>query len=112
MHKMPFVWRSKTRSEANSSISQTLTLNVFFDDHYFPHIKVSKKETKHDWSIYNKHMRAQLGRYLIVDLTNPVLDVWVHAKVNCGWQSGPALMSKKASSLWRSAKVGAAGQLF
>ena len=83
---MPFVWQSKTRNEANSSISQTLTLNLFFDDHYFPHIKVAKKEIKHDWSIYNKHMRAQLGRYLIVDLTNPVLDVWVREQIVTGYQ--------------------------
>ena len=86
MHKMPFVWQNKTHNEANSSISQTLTLNVFFDDHYFPHIKVAKKETKHDWSIYNKHMRAQLGRYLIVDLTNPVLDVWAREQIVAGYQ--------------------------
>ena len=83
---MPFVWQNKTHNEANSSISQTLTLNVFFDEHYFPHIKVAKKETKHDWSIYNKHMRAQLGRYLIVDLTNPVLDVWVREQMLSGLQ--------------------------
>ena len=47
---MPFVWQSQSRSNANSSISKILTLNVFFDDHYMPHIKVAKKETKHDSS--------------------------------------------------------------
>ena len=83
---MPFVWQSQSRSNANSSISQVLTLNVFFDDHYIPHITVAKKETKHDWSIYNKHMRAQLGRYMLQDITNPVMDVWVREQIVAGYK--------------------------
>ena len=83
---MPFVWQSQSRSNANSSISKILTLNVFFDDHYIPHITVAKKETKHDWSIYNKHMRAQLGRYMLQDITNPVMDVWVREQIVAGYK--------------------------
>ena len=83
---MPFVWQSQSRSNANSSISKILTLNVFFDDHYMPHIKVAKKETKHDSSIYNKHMRAQLGRYVLQDITNPVMDVWVREQIVAGYK--------------------------
>jgi site-specific recombinase XerD len=86
MPVMPFVWQSQSRSNANSSISQVLTLNVFFDDHYIPHITVAKKETKHDWSIYNKHMRAQLGRYMLQDITNPVMDVWVREQIVAGYK--------------------------
>ena len=86
---MPFVWQSQSRSNANSSISKILTLNVFFDDHYMPHIKVAKKETKHDWSIYNKHMRAQLGRYMLQDITNPVIDVWVREQCLSSGFLGP-----------------------
>ena len=51
-----------------------------------PHIKVAKKETKHDWSIYNKHMRAQLGRYVLQDITNPVMDVWVREQIVAGYK--------------------------
>ena len=83
---MPFVWQSRSHSNANSSISKMLTLNVFFDDHYMPHIKVAKKETKHDSSIYNKHMRAQLGRYVLQDITNPVMDVWVREQIVAGYK--------------------------
>ena len=86
MPVMPFVWQSQSRSNANSSISKILTLNVFFDDHYMPHIKVAKKETKHDSSIYNKHMRAQLGRYVLQDITNPVMDVWVREQIVAGYK--------------------------
>ena len=63
-----------------------LTLSLFFDEHYFPHVKVAKKESKHDWSTFNTHLRASLGHYKLDELTNPVLDVWVREQVVAGYQ--------------------------
>lgn len=78
--------RSKTTDHKHSSIDDQITVNAFFDDHYFPHAQATKRLTHHDWSIYNKHMRPSLGRYLMRDLTNPVLDVWVREQLVAGYQ--------------------------
>lgn len=83
---IPFLNRIKSKNDKHSSIVEQLTLNLFFDDHYFPHAQANKRITHHDWSIYNKHIRASLGRYLLHDLTNPVLDVWVREQLVNGYQ--------------------------
>lgn len=75
-----------TRRDASCSLQHTLTLNAFFDQHYFPHVKVTKKQIKHDWSVYNTHLRAQLGSYPMQDITNPMLDVWVREQVVAGYK--------------------------
>jgi integrase len=75
-----------SRSDSNRQPVQRLTLNQFFDDHYFPHAKVSKSQWHHDWSIYNTHMRLKLGQYVLADLKNMVLDVWVREQVVAGYQ--------------------------
>jgi hypothetical protein len=43
-----------SRSDSNRQPVQRLTLNQFFDDHYFPHAKVSKSQWHHDWSVSGK----------------------------------------------------------
>ena len=83
---MPFFKRSNSTEPKRSSVDDQITVNQFFDDHYFPHAKATKRLTHHDWSVYNKHMRASLGRYLMRDLTNPVLDVWVREQLLAGYQ--------------------------
>lgn len=70
----------------NEGIGKKLTLSLFFDEHYFPHAQATKRLTHHDWSIFNTHMRASLGKYLLDDLTNPVLDVWVREQLVAGYQ--------------------------
>jgi len=82
-----FLNHSVNHKYKHRSNVQHLTLNLFFDEHYFPHAKVSKRQSHHDWSIYNTHLRTQLGSYLLADLTNPVLDVWVREQVLRGYQN-------------------------
>lgn len=75
--------------KANSHSHQQqrqITLNSFFDEHYFPHVAVTKRQTKHDWSVFNTHVRKQLGYYLLNELTNPLLDIWVREQVVKGYQ--------------------------
>jgi integrase len=81
-----FFKRSSSTDHKHSSVDDQITVNQFFDDHYFPHAQATKRLTHHDWSIYNKHMRPSLGRYLMRDLTNPVLDVWVREQLVAGYQ--------------------------
>ena len=83
---LPFIKRKQsTRSKHNRS-RETLTLNQFFDEHYFPHIDAIKRQPHQDWSVYNSHIRRQLGHYLLTDLTNPDLDVWVREQMLDGLQ--------------------------
>ena len=77
--------RNKSRDNSRSR-QQCLTLNQFFDQHYFPHAKVAKAQHKHDFSTYNTHMRLVLGDYLLVDLKTAVLDVWVREQIVAGYQ--------------------------
>ena len=81
-----FFRQTKTTDLQRSSTAPLLTLNAFFDQHYFPHAKATKRLSYHDWSIYNTHMREQLGSYTLDELTNPVLDVWVREQVVKGYK--------------------------
>lgn len=83
---IPIFKRSQSSTNSKSSIVKRVTLNHFFDEHYFPHCRVSKAQFHHDWSVYNTHMRAQLGHYYLDELTNPVLDVWVREQVVAGYK--------------------------
>jgi len=78
-----FVFSKTTKSKdtVQNRLGEKITLNQFFDEHYYPHIEITKRQPKHDWSIYNSHIRRELGQYLLDDLTNPVLDVWVREQV-------------------------------
>lgn len=75
---------SKISSSKRHRIQQQLTLNVFFDEQYFPHVKVSKAQPHQDYSVFNTHVRQTLGKHYVVELTNPVLDVWVREQVVAG----------------------------
>ena len=83
---LPFIKRSASNSSKHNRLDEALTLNQFFDEHYFPHAEASKRQPHHDWSVYYTHIRRQLGHYLLTDLTNPVLDVWVREQVLSGLQ--------------------------
>jgi integrase len=78
-----FVFSKNTKSKDNmqNRLGEKITLNQFFDEHYYPHIELTKRQPKHDWSVYNSHIRRELGHYFLNELTNPVLDVWVREQV-------------------------------
>ena len=83
---IPFLGRSKTSSAQHSKVSDAITVSVFFDDHYYPHAQSTKGAPEIDWHVFNKHIRPSLGRYLMRDLTNPVLDVWLREQLVAGYQ--------------------------
>jgi len=60
---LSFLSRNKTQHDKHSRMENQLTLNAFFDEHYFPQAKVAKRQPHHDWCIYNKHIRASMGSY-------------------------------------------------
>lgn len=59
----------------------TMTLNAFFDDHFYPHIAIRKKRPQHDVMTYDKHIRQQIGNHRLCDLENAVLDWWVREHI-------------------------------
>ena len=81
-----FIKQYKDHNYQHRSNASRLTLNTFFDDHYFPHAKASKRQSHHDWSVYNTHIRSRLGSYLLVDVTNPALDVWMREQQVQGYK--------------------------
>jgi hypothetical protein len=79
--------KRKQQQQSNSHRSQPqLTLNRFFDEHYFPHVRATKRSTKDTWSTYNIHLREQFGRYRLDELSNPLFDVWVREQIVAGYQ--------------------------
>ena len=81
-----FTFLSHHKDHKHRSNAYRLTLNLFFDEHYFPHAKVSKRQSHHDYSIYNTHIRTRLGAYLLEGVTNPALDVWVREQMVHGYK--------------------------
>ena len=76
----------RNNKSKHSRNQQLLTVNQFFDQHYFPHVKATKRVTKDDWSIYNTHLRERIGSYRLEDLSNAVFDVWVREQIIAGYQ--------------------------
>ena len=79
----------KRRQQQQSSrhrSQQSLTLSRFFDEHYFPHVRATKRSTKDTWSTYNIHLREQFGSYRLDELSNPLFDVWVREQIVAGYQ--------------------------
>lgn len=83
---IPFFKPRRSSEDKHRRYVEQLTLNQFFDDEYFPHAQSSKRLPHHDWSIYNKHVRASLGKYLMLELSNTMLDLWVREQVVAGYQ--------------------------
>ena len=54
-----------------------LTLNTFFDEHYYPYAKVTKRRPELDKFIFDKHVRVQIGGLMLSELTPTILDRWV-----------------------------------
>jgi integrase len=78
--------RKKQQKSSRHRSQTSLTLNCFFDEHYFPHIKATKRSTKDTWSTYNIHLREQFGSYRLDELSNPLFDVWVREQIVAGYQ--------------------------
>ena len=77
-----FLNHYKDYKHKHRSNAYRLTLNLFFDEHYFPHAKVSKRQSHHDWSVYNTHIRIRLGAYQprYIVLNSRALTVIRHAR--------------------------------
>lgn len=78
--------RQQQQKSSHHRSQPQLTLNRFFDEHYFPHIKLTKRSIKDTWSTYNTHIRERMGSYLLDELSNPMFDVWVREQIVAGYQ--------------------------
>lgn len=74
-------------SGRQSKSQNNLSLNNFFDDHYYPHILYTKKTHDHDRYTYGKHFRLQLGKFPINKIDNKVADDWVRQQIAAGYKN-------------------------
>jgi integrase len=81
---MSFLNLSKITGSKRHRTEQRLTMNVFFDQHYIPHAKVTKAQPHHDYSVFNKHLRQTMGTRYLDEFTNSMLDVWVREQIVSG----------------------------
>lgn len=73
------------KSEKNAAPA-AISLESFFDEHYYPHAEVSKVDPRDDMSTFNTQMRESLGHLTLPELTNQVLDKWVRDRVVAGYK--------------------------
>lgn len=60
---------------------EDITLNDFFDLHFYPFIEVRKKRPEHDRQQYDKHIRTVIGDAPIRELGNQILDDWIRQQI-------------------------------
>lgn len=59
-------------------------LDEFFDGHYLPHARMTKKTFRHDDLTYRRNMAPTLGRLRLSQLTNAALDGRLHRQIASG----------------------------
>ncbi len=60
---------------------EDITLNDFFDEHFYPYIEYRKKRPEHDKQQYDKHIRKIIGHLPVRELGNQVLDQWTRQQI-------------------------------
>lgn len=77
----------KKRKENHKTNELTdITLNVFFDELYYPFSIKTKKNHHNDYGNYNRHLRKQLGCTKLTALKNQQLDNWVQNQIELDLQ--------------------------
>jgi len=80
-----------------------LTLEAFFDLKYYAFIQATKRRSKHDFYLFNKHIRPVLGAKLLNDISSEDIDHWMLHQMEVGYKSGT--VNKHASMLNRTLNI-------
>lgn len=67
--------------QTDSSERTNLSLNDFFDLHFYPYAEATRRRPYIVLTIYNKHIRKSLGVLRLGELTSQVLDEWVRTHI-------------------------------
>lgn len=87
-----------TSPEVSSDPSQKpsadlgVTLSHFFDDKYYPHIKLYRRRPELDRYVFNLHIRPHFGDETLAALDGPKLEAWANMHVQKGY--APATINK------------------
>lgn len=71
---------------------KALTLGHFFDDRYYPHIKLYRRRPELDRYVFNLHIRPHFGDAKLTDLDGSRLEAWASMHVEKGY--APATINK------------------
>jgi integrase len=70
-----------------AEMDHAITLSDFFDREYYPYAKATKRRPELDKFIFDKHIRPQLGRFKLTDITPNMLDRWVLEHIKQDYKS-------------------------
>lgn len=74
------------------SQTEALTLSHFFDNRYYPHLKLYRRRPELDRYVFNLHIRPHFGDVELTDLDGSILEAWASMHVEKGY--APATINK------------------
>ncbi|WP_375254593.1 tyrosine-type recombinase/integrase [Yoonia sp.] len=95
--------QSQAPAAAATNQPAKLTLEAFFDLKYYAFIQATKRRSKHDFYLFNKHIRPVLGAKLLNDISSEDIDHWMLHQMEVGYKSGT--VNKHASMLNRTLNI-------
>ena len=75
-----------------AAITNSVTLGRFFDDRYYPHIKLYRRRPELDRYVFNLHIRPHFGDSDLTALDGATLEAWARMHVEKGY--APATINK------------------
>ncbi|WP_439561196.1 tyrosine-type recombinase/integrase, partial [Roseinatronobacter sp.] len=79
-------------SDKSKQPPMMINLSRFFDERYFPHVKLYRRRPELDRYVFDLHIRPVLGDYLLTELDNSKLEAWAAVHVQKGY--APATINK------------------
>jgi integrase len=95
--------QSQAPTTAATNQPAKLTLEAFFDLKYYAFVQATKRRSKHDFYLFNKHIRPVLGAKLLNDISSEDIDRWMLHQMEVGYKSGT--VNKHASMLNRTLNI-------
>jgi integrase len=95
--------QSQAPTTAATNQPAKLTLEAFFDLKYYAFVQATKRRSKHDFYLFNKHIRPVLGAKLLNDISSEDIDRWMLHQIEVGYKSGT--VNKHASMLNRTLNI-------
>lgn len=99
MRSLSKLFTKEKPSAAHGASEPTVTLSSFFDEKYYSFAKATKRRSKLDLYVFDKHVRETLGQKHLRAITSEDIDHWVMQQIDAGYK--PSTVNKHASMLNR-----------
>jgi integrase len=83
---------AQAETTSTQAIGEGMTLSHFFDDKYYPHVRLYRRRPELDRYVFNLHIRPPFGDHRLSDLDGPTLEIWAGEHVQKGY--APATINK------------------